>query len=41
MALERATELQPDLPKAWKALADLWEAKGEWGKAVGPLEVSG
>lgn len=33
--------LQPDLPKAWKALADLWEAQGAWGKAVGPLEVCG
>ena len=38
-ALTRATELQPDLPKAWKALADLWEAQEAWGKAVGPLEV--
>lgn len=38
-ALKRAIALQPDLPKAWKALADLSEASGKWGEAAGALEV--
>ena len=37
-SLLKATELQPDLPKAWKALADLYEAKGRWSEAIPPLE---
>ena len=32
--LLRATQLQPDLPKTWKALVDLYEGEGRWLDAL-------
>ena len=37
--LLRATALQPDLPKAWKALVDLYEEGEKWKEAIGATEV--
>ncbi|KAM3568269.1 hypothetical protein VYU27_009606, partial [Nannochloropsis oceanica] len=36
--LLRATILQPDLPKAWKALVDLYEEGEKWKEAIGATE---
>jgi len=38
--LLRATTLQPDLPKAWKALVDLYEEGEKWKEAIGATEVT-